>query len=300
MNDRSVRLSDGAALSAWQFGYLETVAGVPNIPASGTLSLLNGTTVLAADGVVTVAADGSISYAWGAGDIAALNTGTDPVLDIRGLWTFSDGTERVRYVDIVNVDVDTRIRSADIVAAKPELKTGANKFTSAADSGTTTQLTDGGSLSTQRPNELVGGTVRMISGNNAGDVRIISASDPVAGTIDVSKAWQNSTSGGNRYEITTAWAWQIREALILIQQKVDQWVGRKSGAAIATGQDIREAHLNLSIAYALKSAPIEPTVKMEYAQYAKDAETALMRAKVHYTVGAAKDLDISSRVVFSV
>lgn len=290
------------------YGPIFDSAGQIIIPSSATIAVsLHGTDVSVA-GTPTVASDtGVVTYVWQAAEISTL-TDTLPKLGVRARWSIVKSAvtyERTQFFDVVAVNITTNVVDSDVVRMHPPLQ---NIRSVAKGVATTT----GGSydakhdlFDTKRRHEpsqwFLGSTVRFSSGSNAGEQRIVTLFDGVVSQLELHEDLTYDISAGDSYEITLSYQPAIDRAWSKINSILLNQFGATNLGGRLWGDDLRDAHILLSVAEVLREQLLTGREGFQVAltEYDKQFESELGRVqmKIADSVGdGTYDPDTDARV----
>lgn len=199
---------------------------------------------------------GNVSYIWSANEVLSYSAMV-PKFDLRLEWTITiglDTIERVQFVDLLDIDFQTGINSADLEAECPDLLKFRSKFPGRiTDSDGLTTIIDEDRLRIYEPNEFQGSIFSYETGSNAGTTRKIIMSDPATATLELDLPLKYEPDEGDSFVILRSWNRAIRSAWQQIYLRIQEFFGRELLAKAVDSSDFAISHLYKSIHHAIAS-----------------------------------------------
>lgn len=212
------------------------------VPSSGTISISRSADVDVGPSSVTVAADGTCSYVPG-----SAVTG-DYGENLRAEWTLNFPCYARRYTqlfDVVQFPIRSLVTDEDLVAECAELQRQKYIAYGTAQGGGSSEITDQG-LMDYPDDHFKGGTVEIVAGTNAGQVRRVSTSVQSTGKITVSSAFAASIDDTSEYVARRTYQKEIDRAFGEMCADVDARGYRP--ALIVNSEDLKTPHVYLTLA----------------------------------------------------
>ncbi len=218
------------------------------VPDNATLTVNNHGTELTIGGTPTVS-EGEITYKWLAAEESSLRTSL-PSLDIRARWTFVKGAdtfERTQYFDVVAVNIRSMVTDRQLATHWTRIEKRRDRFIGRATNGSDTEIIDTDKLSKFPSNVFEGSTVKMKTGSNKGQERVVVLYDPTTSTLTVDPAFDDTVGSPDTYEINVSYNPQIRAAWKVIQNRARSWLKDQRFARLLDGVDFSDAHQWLAL-----------------------------------------------------
>ena len=271
--------------------------GTPQVPTSATLALIINGGSFTPSTTPTIDKSG-VFYRWNASDLSALPLPV--VLDNLAKWSFVvDGVtiERIQYFDLAVANIVSRVSDSLLRQLLPQVDNRREFIESEATGGTTTTIVDTLELFTYAPNRFAGSTVKMLSGANDGQKRIIDAYDNRTATLTILEPFTFAIEQGDNYELALSWRPQIADAWIFIQQKLINVFGREKVAELLDGTDFTEVHKYYSLEKICQVLSSEPADEFDDkgSRYAQLAEMAFQQIKIK--TGDSSEVDLVGQTV---
>lgn len=258
MNIQIAQTFDGG-LNDIVYGALRVESGITVVADSASLAVnMHGADVPIAGTPSIDSNTGVISYTWEAIEIATLIDGL-PGLSVRARWSIvKDGVtyERTQFFDVVAVAIATNVVDNDVVRMYPQL-TELRKITTGVSTGPEIGFdADLYLYDTKRRSEpsqwFLGSIVTFTSGSNAGSNRICVLHDGEANFLELNKALENDISRNDTYAIASSYQPAIDRAWLAINSMLLNKFGATRLAGRVDGNDLKQAHIALSVAEACR------------------------------------------------